>query len=50
MGVTVHFAFMGGCTFLEYIYGYVRVFVTIYKTFMGRCIFLEDICGWVLTI
>ena len=29
MGVTVENTFMGGCTFLEYIYGWVWVFVTV---------------------
>ena len=41
--MTVESAFMGGCTYLEYIYGWVWVFVTIQSTFKGRCIFLEDI-------
>ena len=56
MSVTVENEFMGGCTFLEYIYGSVWVFVTVKGTFMGGCIlkktfmdgwyYLEDISGW----
>ena len=41
--MTVESAFMGGCIYFEYIYGWVWVFVTIQSIFKGRCIFLEDI-------
>ena len=44
MSVTVENEFMGGCTFLEYIYGSVWVFVT---EFMGGFTFLELIYRWV---
>ena len=48
MGVTIENAFMGGCTFLEYIYGgRGYVFVTVEDTFMRGCTFFEFIYGWV---
>ena len=54
VGVTVQITFMGGCTFLEYIYGWVWLFrrhfwvdVTVYSTFMWGCAFLEHIYEWV---
>ena len=40
-GVTVQSIFMIACTFLEYIYGWVGVFVT-----MGGCDCLQHIYGW----
>ena len=45
MGVTVEDTFMGGCTYLEYIYGWVWVFVTVKSTCMGGCTFFEYIYG-----
>ena len=47
MDVTVENAFMVGFTFLEYIYGWVWMFVTVKDTFMGGCTFFEFIYGWV---
>ena len=47
MDVTVENAFMAGCTFLEYIYGWVWMFATVKGTFMGGCTFFEFIYGWV---
>ena len=46
MDVTVENAFMGECTFLEYIYGWVWMFVTVKGTFMGGCTFFDFIYGW----
>ena len=45
MFVTVKGPFMGGCTFFEFIYGWVQVFVTVKGTFMGGCTFFEFIYG-----
>ena len=45
MVVTVENVFMGGCTILEYIFGWVRVFVTVKCTFMGGCTFFEFTYG-----
>ena len=45
--VTVENVFMGGYTFLEYIYGWVWMFVTVRGTFMGGYTFFEFIYGWV---
>ena len=47
MGGTVENVFMGRCTFLEYIYGWVWVFVTVKGTFLGGCTFFEFTYGWV---
>ena len=47
MGVTVENAFMGGCTFLEYIYRCMWMFETVKGTFIGGCTFFEFIYGWV---
>ena len=45
MDVTVENAFMGECTFLEYIYGWVWMFVTVKGTCMGGCTFFELVYG-----
>ena len=45
MGVTVENAFMGGCTFLKYIYAWMWVFVTVKSTFMDCCTFLDLLMG-----
>ena len=45
MGATIENAFMGGCTFLEYVYGWVWMFVTVKGTFMGGCTFLKLFMG-----
>ena len=45
MDVTVENAFMGGCTFLEYIYGWVWMFVTVKGTCIGGCTFFELVYG-----
>ena len=42
VGVTVQSIFMSACTFLEYIYGWVCVFIT-----MGGIDCLQHIYGWV---
>ena len=47
MGVTVENAIIDGCTFLEYIYGWVWMFVTVKGTVIGGCTFFEFIYGWV---
>ena len=47
MGVTVENTFMGGCTFLGYINGWMWVFVTVKGTFMGGFTFFEVIYEWV---
>ena len=47
MGVTGENAVMVGCTFLEYIYEWVWVFVIVKDTFMGGFTFFEFIYEWV---
>ena len=43
---------MGGCDFIEYLYGWVWMGVTVQTIFMGDCTFLEYIygCVWVFGI
>ena len=56
MGVTVENTFMGGCTFLEYSYGWgvgvcdclKHIYEWVYLSkFMDECDCLEDFYGWV---